>query len=101
MERFELDAIIHIIRTNAFRTVVLQFPDDELQYSINVHDYLQARLEEDTYSEPTEAVTASEGVDLFIAADSTWGSSIDDVSAMHCDCDLLVYFGTDLSSSGK
>lgn len=97
MERFELDAIILIIRTNAFKTVVLQFPDDELQYSIDVHDYLQAKLEEDiedTYSDTT-------GVDLFIAADSTWGSSIDDVSAMHCDCDVLVYFGTDLSSSGK
>ena len=99
MQRFELDAIIHIIHTNAFRTVVLQFPDDELQYSIEVHDYLQGRLEDSVTCDTTEEVTAS--VDLFIAADSTWGSSIDDVSAMHCGCDVLVYFGTDLSSSGK
>jgi len=38
---------------------------------------------------------------MFIAADSTWGSSVDDVSAMHCDADIIFYFGSDLSSSGS
>jgi len=96
MQRFELDAIIHIIYSNDFRTVVLQFPDDELKYSIDVHDYLQGRLEALCDTDGVASV-----VDLFIAADSTWGSSIDDISAMHCNCDVLVYFGTDLSSSGN
>ena len=44
-----------------------------------------------------------EGVDdveVFVAADSTYGSSVDDISAEHVDSDVLVYFGSDLSSSG-
>ena len=98
MNRFDLDAIIDIIRRNSFRTVVLQFPDDELQYSIDVHDYLRDHL--DSTCCVTADTCCGNEVELFIAADSTWGSSIDDVSAMHCNCDVLVYFGTDLSSSG-
>ena len=35
-----------------------------------------------------------------MAADSTFGSSVDDISAEHVDSDVLVYFGSDLSSSG-
>lgn len=41
-----------------------------------------------------------EEIELYIAADSTWGSSVDDVSAMHCNGDVIAYFGSDLSSSG-
>lgn len=86
-ERYRLAEVIALICKYHFTRVVLQFPDEELQYSFDVHNVLLRSLPED--------------VDLYITADSTWGSSIDDVSAMHCDADVLIYFGTDLSSSGS
>lgn len=42
---------------------------------------------------------SSDNVSLYITADSSWNSSVDDVSAMHCNADMIVYFGSDLSSS--
>ena len=85
-ERFDLTSIIALILKYSFKIVVLQFPDEELHHSVTVYEALSSKLPEET--------------DIFITADSTWGSSIDDVSAMHCDGDVLIYFGTDLSSSG-
>jgi diphthamide biosynthesis protein 2 len=85
-ERYDLICLLDIINKYGFKRVVLQFPDEELEHSIPVYDFLINLLPED--------------IDVFVTADSTWGSSIDDVSAMHCDGDLLAYFGTDLSSSG-
>ena len=66
--------------------MVLQFPDEHLKHCVDV------------YSRLSELV--DDAVSLFIAADSTYGSSVDDVSAQHVDGDLLVYFGSDLSGSG-
>ena len=86
MERYDLEALIVLISKFEFKRVVLQFPDEELEYCVPVYDHL------------TQVFAV--GIDMYITADSTWGSSIDDVSAMHCDGDVLVYFGTDLSSSG-
>ena len=79
--------MISLVSKHAFKRVVLQFPDEELEHCVPVYDFLSSNL--------------PEGVDIYVTADSTWGSSIDDVSAMHCDGDILVYFGTDLSSSGS
>jgi diphthamide biosynthesis protein 2 len=87
VSRFNLTDVVSLITKFGYKKVVLQFPDEELTYSVAVYDYLADAL--------------SEEADIYITADSTWGSSIDDVSAMHCDADLLVYFGTDLSSSGS
>lgn len=84
--RYQLNDLIDLIKKHEYKIVVLQFPDEELEFSVPVYDYLSVNL-------PSSS-------DIFITADSTWGSSIDDVSAMHCDGDVLVYFGTDLSSSG-
>lgn len=87
LDRFRLDDVAALVQKHSYKKVVLQFPDEELSYSVAVYDHLADTLPEDT--------------DIYITADSTWGSSIDDVSAMHCDADVLVYFGTDLSSSGS
>ena len=38
---------------------------------------------------------------LYISADSTFGSSVDDVSALHVNGDVIVHFGSDLSGSGS
>jgi diphthamide biosynthesis protein 2 len=52
----------------------------------------------DIYSEVVNAV--DDNCDVYIAADSTFGSSVDDISAAHVDSDLLIYFASDMSASG-
>ena len=87
VDRYDIEALVSLIAKHAFKRVVLQFPDEELEHCVPVYDFLSA--------------TIPEGTEIYVTADSTWGSSIDDVSAMHCDGDVLFYFGTDLSSSGS
>ncbi len=87
MNRFDLSSILKIVENHQFKRIALQFPDEELSNSVNVYRYLKENIRND--------------LDLFITADSSWGSSVDDVSAMHYDADLLIYFGSDLSSSGS
>lgn len=84
--RYDLVALMAIIAKHSYSRVVLQFPDEELEFCVPVYDYLSSNFPSST--------------EIYVTADSTWGSSIDDVSAMHCDGDVLAYFGTDLSSSG-
>lgn len=85
---FELDKLIAIIRAQNYHRIALQFPDDLLENCVDVCQYL-------------EGIVNDETVEFFVISDSTWGSSVDDVSAMHYNSDLLVYFGSDLSSSGS
>jgi diphthamide biosynthesis enzyme Dph1/Dph2-like protein len=85
-ELYALDGVCAHIQAFALKTVVLQFPDDALMHCTAVYYYMEDILGEE-YS-------------LFIVADSTFGSSVDDVSAMHVDSSVIVYFGSDLSSSG-
>ena len=87
MEHFDLDYLVGIILNRSFKHVTLQFPDELLKYAISVFTFIRKSLPLD--------------VAIYIAADSTYGSSVDDVSAMHIDGDVLVYFGNDLSSSGS
>lgn len=94
-DRFSVTRVCTRILDNACKKVVLQFPDDELDVCVEVHDLLTTALESVVGTE-----TAAE-YDMFIAADSTYGSSVDDVSADHISADLLVYFGSDLSSSSS
>ena len=82
----ELEAFVDNLEEGPKR-ISLQFPDESLHLSLDVYEYLREKL-------PTN-------IDLFVLADSTFGSSVDDVSAQHIDCDLLIYFGSDLSSSGS
>jgi diphthamide biosynthesis protein 2 len=80
------DAIAKIIEYQ-FSRVVLQFPDDLLSQSINIYRQLRTSL--------------PDSVDIFITADSTFGGSVDDISAEHIRSDIILYFGTDISSSAS
>jgi diphthamide biosynthesis protein 2 len=77
-----------LIRESGFKTIALQFPDEFLGHCATIYDRLLDSL-------------ADLDVEIFIVGDSTFGSSVDDISALHVDSDLLVYFGSDLSSSGS
>lgn len=83
---FDLVGIESIIKEHGYKRIALQFPDDQLRHSVSVLKQLRSALPE---------------VVMFITADSTWGSSVDDVSALHYNADVLLYFGSDLSSSGS
>lgn len=82
---FPLAEVAAVIRAGGYLRVVLQFPDEHLGHCVDVYTELQSQVN---------------GAALYIAADSTYGSSVDDVSAQHVNSDLLVFFGSDLSSSG-
>jgi len=85
-DRFSLIRVCELITQHGLVRCVLQFPDEELEHCVAVYEFMSTQLP------PT--------VCLFIAADSTFGSSVDDISAQHVDGDVLVFFGSDLSSSG-
>jgi len=82
---FPIAEVAAVIRAGGYLRVVLQFPDEHLAHCVDVYIELQSQVD---------------GASLYIAADSTYGSSVDDVSAQHVNSDLLVFFGSDLSSSG-
>jgi diphthamide biosynthesis protein 2 len=82
---FDLERLVEIVSENKFKRVALQFVDDYIHLSVEIYLFLLSVFQE--------------SVDFYIVADSTWGTSIDDISANHVTADLLVYFGSDLSSS--
>lgn len=84
----DLGDVCRVIIENGFTIVTLQFPDHLLSVCVAIHEQL------------TEMI-ADPRISLFLATDSTFGSSVDDVSAAHIDSHLLVYFGDDLSSSSN
>ena len=86
-EGFALELVISKVLEGQFRRIALQFPDEHLPISISVYQQLLQGINNDE-------------IDVFIIGDSTFGSSVDDVSAQHIDADVLLYFGSDLSSSG-
>ena len=74
--------------------MALQFPDEYVSDCVNVYNWLIQDLENSLEDAQVDEL------EVYVAADSTFGSSVDDVSAEHVDSDVLVYFGSDLSSSG-
>jgi diphthamide biosynthesis protein 2 len=84
---FDLNEAAKCITEHGFQRVVCQFPDEYLECSTQVYLQLADQV-------PPEC-------DIFIAADSAFGSSVDDISAAHVDADLLIFFGSDLSGSGS
>lgn len=84
---FNLDRLVEILQSQQFQRICLQFIDEYLGESVEIFLFLQERL--------------PDSVELYIIADSTWGTSVDDISASHVSADLLVYFGSDLSSSSS
>ena len=86
--KFDLDAVCDLIIEHGLLRVALQFPDEFLTNCVSIYTFIIKRL-------------ANDSIDVFIIGDSTYGSSIDDISAQHVDSDVLIYFGSDLSSSGS
>ena len=86
-EGFDLAALSRLIVARDFRRVALQFPDENIAHCIVCYETLRAQL--------------PQTVDLFIITDSTFGSSVDDISASHVSADALVFFGDDTASSGS
>jgi diphthamide biosynthesis enzyme Dph1/Dph2-like protein len=100
---FDLVKICEVIKAKEFKRVVLQFPDENLEYSVDVYEYMLMSLNNGNIDNDIDNVNddnGNSGIDVFISADSTYGSSVDDVSADHVDAQILIYFGSDLSSSG-
>jgi diphthamide biosynthesis protein 2 len=87
--RLDLTVVARLLAEHRFRRVALQFPDEHLRESIATYRRLVDLVMDD-----------GADMELFIIGDSTFGSSVDDVSAQHVDADVLLYFGSDLSSSG-
>lgn len=86
-QSFDLMMLVDIVRKFTLRRVVLQFPDELITVAMDVYQFLRENIDNT--------------VDIYICVDSTYGSSVDDVSALHIDTDLLVYFGSDMSVSGS
>eukprot|EP01041_Mallomonas_annulata_P014022 gene14022-29854_t len=84
---FDIVTASELILRLGFKRVVLQFPDEYLHCCMEIFQLFREKLDS--------------SVDIYIAADSTYGSSVDDVSALHVNSDILIYFGTDMSSSGS
>ena len=83
---FQIAKIVDIIRIRKFERVVLQFPDELLRCSVSIYSLFRDTLR---------------ATHFFIVADSTYASSVDEISARHIQCDFIVSFGDDLSSSGS
>ncbi len=91
---FNLPEITALLLKHEFKRIVLQFPDEHAAECVDVYDWILSDFESRLGKE------AADTIEIYIAADSTYGSSVDDISAEHVDGDVLVYFGSDLSSSG-
>ena len=90
LDELQLNKLIGIISNNNFKAVSLQFSDEYLPNCVILFEALSGKL----------GNVDCKHVQLFITADSTFGSSIDDISAAHVHSDLIIYIGTDLSSIG-
>jgi diphthamide biosynthesis enzyme Dph1/Dph2-like protein len=92
---FRLRDVCALLKRYGLTKAVLQFPEDVLSYCVAVYNAMRLLLADEQYV-------------LYIVADSTFGSSLDDVSAMHLSSPtspdfktmVIVYFGSDLSSGG-
>jgi diphthamide biosynthesis protein 2 len=83
---YRIPQIISLVKLYKYRSVILQFPDNLVHESPLVYQYFLNNLDD---------------VDVFILADSSFGSSVDDISASHVQGEVLVYFGEDLSCSSQ
>lgn len=97
MNQFDLDKVSYLLAKNNYEEICVQFVDELLPISVDVYIYLQNSIS----LERKKLGLNSENFSIYMTADSTWGSSADDVSAAHIDGEVLVYFGSDLSSSSS
>jgi len=126
-----LTSFFDIVETTTFivnqgaRRVGLQFPDELLPHAAAVEKELRAalsKLEDETKHEKERTVTAqqpqqqpqtapaanastssaSSPRELYILGDTSYGSCcVDEVAALHADCDLIVHYGFSCLSSTR
>lgn len=97
MNQFDLDTLSVLLASNKYEEICVQFVDELLPISVDVYIYLQNSIS----IERKKLGLNPDSFSIYMTADSTWGSSADDVSAAHIDGEVLVYFGSDLSSSSS
>lgn len=77
-ELYEIDRTVTRIAEGGFKRIALQFPDEFLADAAAVARELVART----------------GQDIFILADTSYGSCcVDEVAAEHVNADLIVHYG--------
>lgn len=79
---FDIDFALQVLEKERPSRVVLQFQDSFLSESISVFQVLREKY-------------SRKEAEFYINADSTWGSSADDISSKHVDGDIILMFGKD------
>ena len=87
---FDIEYICNILIKCNKNNIILEYIDEYLQYSVSTYKIIRETLNKNGCNH----------INLYISADSTFGSSVDDVSALHVNGDIIVHFGNDLSGSG-
>ncbi|KAI0710920.1 diphthamide biosynthesis protein [Earliella scabrosa] len=79
-DTYDLARTAEEIERGDFKRIALQFPDELLPHSVPIFRSLKSRL--------------SEGRELYVLADTSYGSCcVDEVAAQHVDADALVHYG--------
>ncbi|KAG0698784.1 putative diphthamide synthesis protein-domain-containing protein [Suillus ampliporus] len=80
LEIYEIDRTVASIVEGDFKRIALQFPDELLRHSVPIYRLLKNE--------------AGEGHDIYVLADTSYGSCcVDEVAAQHIDADLIVHYG--------
>ncbi|OJA17380.1 hypothetical protein AZE42_10969 [Rhizopogon vesiculosus] len=80
VETYEIERTVAAIVEGNFKRVALQFPDELLCHSVPIYRLLKDK--------------AGEGHDIYVLADTSYGSCcVDEVAAQHVDADLIVHYG--------
>lgn len=83
MEQYDISATASYILDRGFTRVALQFPDDLLRASVEVTSLLRSALSERRH-----------GINLYVMADTTYGSCcVDEVAAAHVDAQCVIHYG--------
>lgn len=80
LEIYEIERTVAAIVEGNFKRIALQFPDELLCHSVPIYRLLKNK--------------AGEGHDVYVLADTSYGSCcVDEVAAQHVDADLIVHYG--------
>ncbi|KAG2124801.1 putative diphthamide synthesis protein-domain-containing protein [Suillus clintonianus] len=80
LEIYEIERTVTAIVEGDFKRTALQFPDELLRHSVPIYRLLKSK--------------AGEGHDIYVLADTSYGSCcVDEVAAQHVDADLIVHYG--------
>lgn len=102
VDTYDLEETAKWIIERRFKIVGLQFPDDLLPHSIPVLHALRRRLARSLTNGANGAgkVKEEQDVELYIMADTTYGSCcVDEVAAQHVTADAVVHYGNACMSS--